>query len=189
MAFEKLRTIVITAIPKPRSRRKVPQDCRNHPNSPKTRFEDAMLIPSENEISRAGPLLAICRSQSIHYGSPDNPQRNIRHQEEQDVADFVENDSREVDHVTMFGRYPEPFQYDSVQPSLRNKNHNGPHGHKTNVEDHTPKQCLANLCDVHRGFSLMSKIRPLTAFRLWEKAARNRGQRSFPRERALRKVL
>jgi hypothetical protein len=47
MAFEKLRTIVITAIPKPRSRRKVPQDCRNHPNSPKTRFEDAMLIPSE----------------------------------------------------------------------------------------------------------------------------------------------
>ncbi len=34
-----------------------------------------MLIPSENEISRAGPLLAICRSQSIHYGSPDNPQR------------------------------------------------------------------------------------------------------------------
>jgi hypothetical protein len=26
-----------------------------------------MLIPSENEISRAGPLLAICRSQSIHY--------------------------------------------------------------------------------------------------------------------------
>jgi hypothetical protein len=52
-----------------------------------------MLIPSENEISRAGPLLAICRSQSIHYGSPDNPQRNIRHKEEQDVADFVENDS------------------------------------------------------------------------------------------------
>src|ERR1039458_1317152 len=105
---------------------------------------------------------------------------NIRHQEEQDVADFVENDSREVDHVTMFGRYPEPFQYDSVQPSLRNKNHNGPHGHKTNVEDHAPKQCLANLCDVHRGFSLMSKIRPLTAFRLWEKATRNLGQRSFP---------
>ena len=35
MAFEKLRTIVITAIPKPRSREKVPQDCRNHPNSPK----------------------------------------------------------------------------------------------------------------------------------------------------------
>ena len=27
-----------------------------------------------------------------------------RHKEEQDVADFVENDSREVDHVTMFGR-------------------------------------------------------------------------------------
>jgi hypothetical protein len=26
---------------------------------------------------------------------------------------------------------------------------------------------------------LMSKIRLLTAFRLWEKAARNRGQRSF----------
>jgi hypothetical protein len=71
MAFEKLRTIVIAAIPK--IPQKVPQDCRNHPNSPKTRFEDAMLIPSENEISRAGPLLAICRSQSIHYGSPDNP--------------------------------------------------------------------------------------------------------------------
>jgi len=113
-----------------------------------------MLIPAENEISRAGPLLAICRSQSIHYGSPDNPQRNIRHEEEQDIADFVENDSREVDHVTMFGRYPEPFQYDSVQPSLRNQNQNGPHGHKTNVEDHAPKQCLANLCDVHSGFSL-----------------------------------
>lgn len=48
-----------------------------------------MLIPSENEISRAGSLLAICRSQSIHYGSLDNPQRNIRHKEEQDVADFV----------------------------------------------------------------------------------------------------
>ena len=78
-----------------------------------------MLIPSENEISRAGPLLAICRSQSIHYGSLYNPQRNIRHKEEQDVADFVENDSRGVDHVTMFGRYSEPFQYDSVQPSLR----------------------------------------------------------------------
>jgi hypothetical protein len=62
-----------------------------------------MLIPSENEISRAGPLLSICRSQSIHYGSLDNPQRNIRHKEEQDVADF-ENDSREVDHVRMFGR-------------------------------------------------------------------------------------
>ena len=46
MAFEKLRTIVITAIPKPIPR-KVPQDCRNHPNSPKTRFEDPMLIPSE----------------------------------------------------------------------------------------------------------------------------------------------
>jgi hypothetical protein len=119
-----------------------------------------MLIPSENEISRAGPLLAICRSQSIHYGSPDNPQPNIRHKEEQNIADFVENDSREVDHVTMFGRYPEPFQYDSVQPSLRNQNQNGPHAHKTNVEDHAPKQCLANLCDVHRGFSLMSKIRP-----------------------------
>src|SRR5580704_18439013 len=44
-------------------------------------------------------------SQSIHYGSPDNPQRNIRHKEEQDVADFVENVSREVDHVTVFGRY------------------------------------------------------------------------------------
>jgi hypothetical protein len=27
----------------------------------------------------------------------------------------------------MFGRYPEPFQYDSVQPSLRNQNQNGPH--------------------------------------------------------------
>src|SRR5260370_20138832 len=109
-------------------------------------------------------------SQSIHYGSLYNPQRNIRHKEEQDVADFVENDSREVDHVTMFGRDPEPFQ-----PSLRNQNQNGPHGHKTNVEDHAPKQCLANLCAVHRGFSLMSKIRPLTAFRLWERAARNRG--------------
>jgi hypothetical protein len=32
--------------------------------------------------SRAGPLLAIWCSQSIHYGSPDNPQRNIRHKEE-----------------------------------------------------------------------------------------------------------
>src|ERR1035441_6666731 len=94
MAFEKLRTIVITAIPKPRSRRKVPQDCRNHPNSPKTRFEDAMLIPQKNEISRAGPLLAICRSQSIHYGSSDNPQRNIRHKEEQDVADFRSEERR-----------------------------------------------------------------------------------------------
>ena len=31
MAFEKLRTIVITAIPKPRSSEKVPQDCRNNP--------------------------------------------------------------------------------------------------------------------------------------------------------------
>ena len=42
MAFEKLRTIVITAIPKSRSREKVPQDCRNHPNSRKTRFEEAL---------------------------------------------------------------------------------------------------------------------------------------------------
>jgi hypothetical protein len=41
-----------------------------------------MLIPSENEISRAGPLLASCRSESIHSGSPDNPQRNIQHEEE-----------------------------------------------------------------------------------------------------------
>jgi hypothetical protein len=31
MAFEKLRTIVIAAIPKPRPREKVPQLCRNHP--------------------------------------------------------------------------------------------------------------------------------------------------------------
>jgi hypothetical protein len=54
-----------------------------------------MLIPLENEISRTGPLLAICRSQSIPYGSPDDPQRNIRHKEEQDVADFVENDFRD----------------------------------------------------------------------------------------------
>ena len=45
MAFETLPAIVITAIPKPRSREKVPQDCRNHPKSPKTRFEDTMLIP------------------------------------------------------------------------------------------------------------------------------------------------
>jgi hypothetical protein len=30
----------------------------------------------------------------------------------------------------MFGRYPEPFQCDSVQPSLRNQNQNGPHGHQ-----------------------------------------------------------
>jgi hypothetical protein len=43
-----------------------------------------------------------------------------------------------------------------------------------------PTQFLANLCDVHKGFSLMSKMRPLTPFRLWEKAARNRGQKSFP---------
>ena len=104
MAFEKLRTIVITAMPKPRSRERFRKIAETTPNSPKTRFEDAMLIPSENEISRAGPLLAICRSQSIHYGSPDNPQRNIRHKEEQDVSNFVENDPREVDHVTMFGR-------------------------------------------------------------------------------------
>jgi hypothetical protein len=47
-----------------------------------------MLIPSENEISRAGPLLASCRSESIHSGSPDNPQRNIQHEEEPLVAQY-----------------------------------------------------------------------------------------------------
>jgi hypothetical protein len=57
-----------------------------------------MLIPSENESAER-----VHCSQSIHYGSLYNPQRNIRHKEEQDVADFVENDSREVDHVTVFG--------------------------------------------------------------------------------------
>ena len=170
MAFEKLRTIVITAIPKPRSAR-LPKPPQLAENALRTRCLSPQKMRSAERVR--------C-SQSIHYGSLYNPQRNIRHKEEQDVADFAENDSREVDHVTVFGRYPEPFQYDSVQPSLRNQNQNGPHGHKTNVENHAPKQCLANLCDVHRGFSLLSKIRPLTAFRLWEKAARNRGQRSFP---------
>src|ERR1039458_8256364 len=76
MAFEKLRTIVITAIPKPRSRRKVPQDCRNHPNSPKTRFEDAMLIPQKNEISRAGPLLE--RFRKIAETTPSPRRRALR---------------------------------------------------------------------------------------------------------------
>jgi hypothetical protein len=89
MAFEKLPTIVITAIPKPSSAR-LPKP----PQLPENTLEVAMLIPSENEIGRAGPP----------------------------------NDSREVDHVAVFGRYPEPFQYDSVQPSLRNQNQNGPHG-------------------------------------------------------------
>ena len=44
MAFEKLRIIVMTAIPKPRSREgsaRLPK-----PPQPKTRLEDAMLIPS-----------------------------------------------------------------------------------------------------------------------------------------------
>src|ERR1022692_3984101 len=200
MAFEKLRTIVITAIPKPRSRERFRKIAETTPTPRKRDLRTRCLSPQKmrsaeqarcsqsaarNPSITAHPTIRNAiygtrKNRMLHYGSPDNPQRNIRHQEEQDVADFVENDSREVDHVTMFGRYPEPFQYDSVQPSLRNKNHNGPHGHKTNVEDHAPKQCLANLCDVHRGFSLMSKIRPLTAFRLWEKATRNLGQRSFP---------
>src|SRR5271167_1101260 len=174
MAFEKLRTIVIRAIPKPRSRERFRKIAETTPTSRKRALRTRCLSPQK---MRSGEWVRC--SQSIHYGSLYNPQRSIRHKEEQDVADFVENDSREVDHVTVFGRDPEPFQYDSVQPSLRNQNQNGPHGHKTNVEDHAPKQCLANLCDVHRGFSLMSKIRPLTAFRLWEKAARNRGQTSF----------
>jgi hypothetical protein len=42
MVSEKLRTIVITAIPKPRSREKVPQDCRKHPNSPKTSHSEVI---------------------------------------------------------------------------------------------------------------------------------------------------
>jgi hypothetical protein len=175
MACEKLRTIAITAIPKPRSAR-----LRKPPQLPETRFEDTMLIPQKmrsaeqvrcsQSAARNPSITAHLTIRNAIYGTREN----------RDVADFVENDSREVDHVTVFGRYPEPFQYDSVQPSFRNQNQNGPHGHKANVEDHAPKECLANLCDVRRGFSLMSKIRPLTAFRLWEKAARNRGQRSFP---------
>ncbi len=104
MAFEKLRTIVITAFPKPRSRERFRKIAETTPTPRKRALRTRCLSPQKNEISRAGPLLAICRSQSIHYGSPDNPQRNIRHKEEQNVADFVENDSREVDHVTMFGR-------------------------------------------------------------------------------------
>jgi hypothetical protein len=63
MAFEKLRTIVITAIIPVEIRSKIAETT---PTSRK-RFEDAKLIPSENEVSRAGPLLA-----SIRYGSPDN---------------------------------------------------------------------------------------------------------------------
>jgi hypothetical protein len=174
MVFEKLRAIVITPIPKPRSRERFRKIAETTPTLRKRALRTRRL-----SLQKMRSAVQVRCSQSIHYGSLYNPQRNIRHKEEQDVADFVENDSREVDHVTMFGRDPEPFQYDSVQPSLRNQNQNGPHGHKTNVEDHASKQCLANLCDVHRGFSLMSKIRLLTAFRLWEKAARNRGQRSF----------
>ena len=107
MAFEKpanYRHNGITAIPKPRSRERFRKIAETTPTPRKRALRTRCLSPQKNEISRAGPLLAICRSQSIHYGSPDNPQRNIRHKEEQDVADFVENDSREVDHVTMFGR-------------------------------------------------------------------------------------
>lgn len=52
MAFENLRTIVITAIPKPRSRERFRKIAETTPTPRKTRFEGAMLIPSENEISR-----------------------------------------------------------------------------------------------------------------------------------------
>jgi hypothetical protein len=116
MAFEKLWTIVIMAIPKPRSRERFRKIAETTPTPRKRDLRTRCLSPQKMRSAEQ-----VRCSQFIHYGSPDNPQRNIRHQEEQDVADFVEDDSREVDHVTMFGRYPEPFQYDSVQPSLRNQ--------------------------------------------------------------------
>src|ERR1039458_1171693 len=99
MAFEKLRTIVITAIPKPRSRERFRKIAETTPTPRRRALRTRCL-----SLRRMRSAEQVRCSQSLHYGSPDNPQRNIRHKEEQDVADFVENDSREVDHVTMFGR-------------------------------------------------------------------------------------
>jgi hypothetical protein len=61
MAFEKLRTIVITAIPKPRSPRKVTQDCRN-PNSD--------LLPVKSfSVDRDSSCLAIHSAARLVSGS------------------------------------------------------------------------------------------------------------------------
>jgi len=95
MAFEKLRTIVITAILKPRSRERFRKIAETTPTPRKRALRTRCLSPQKmRSAEQVRCSQSAARNPSI-YGSPDNPQRNIRHKEEQDVADFVENDSRE----------------------------------------------------------------------------------------------
>jgi hypothetical protein len=71
MAFEKLRTIVITAIPKPRSPRKVTQDCRN-PNSD--------LLPVKSfSVDRDSSCLAIHSAARLVSGSHAAYEQTVFH--------------------------------------------------------------------------------------------------------------
>src|SRR5260370_12947969 len=110
MVFEKLRTIVITAIPKPRSRERFRKIAETTPTPRKRALRTRCLSPQKMrsaEQVRCSQSAARNPSITAHF----TIRNAIYGTEEQNVADFVENDSREVDHVTVFGRYPEPFQY------------------------------------------------------------------------------